>query len=129
MRQSVTQKMQATYQKKTAGHLDTIPFLLNTMPKAHTSSNLLTESTPLSSSKEAQWKAVTKQITEVLWDIQRAARLPKMFAKPALLRTEYCKAVAMYTGSGEYVDGNSHPRFGDLGRLYYTVSLLDRTIT
>lgn len=94
------------------------------MPKACTSRNLSTESTPPSSSKEAQRKAVTKQITEALWDIRRAARLPKTFAKPALQSTEYCKAVTMYTGSGEYVDRNSHPRFGDLGRLYYSVSFI-----
>lgn len=87
------------------------------MPKANTSR---TETTP--SSKEAQRKVVTKQLTEVLWGIRSAAGLPKTFPKPALSKSEYCKAVAMYTGSGEHVDEVTHPRFGDLGRLYYCVS-------
>lgn len=88
------------------------------MPKANTPGN----SSPSSSSKEVQRKAVTKQLTEALWDIQKAARLPKTFAKPTLRISEYCKAVAIFTGSHEHVDETGHPRFGDLGRLYYAVS-------
>jgi len=100
------------------------------MPKAATPKTPTSRSnaTRNPATKTSQRNANREKIQQLLYDIRHAAGLPKSFRRPALGLGEYAKAKPeVFTGDTDNVNSPDHPRFLELGQLYYLVCISGRS--
>lgn len=72
--------------------------------------------------KVSQRRVNSARIKELLYKIRRAAGLMKSFNRPVLDLGEYTpKKPEIFIGESDNVNSPNHPRFSDLGQLYYKV--------
>ncbi|KAE9390341.1 hypothetical protein BT96DRAFT_946181 [Gymnopus androsaceus JB14] len=102
-------------------HINFEGFLLHIMPKASTPKTRSSQATSFSSAatKTAQRTANNARISKLLFEIRRAAGLPKSFSRPTLNHGEYAASKSrIYMGESDNVNSIHHPRFNQLGQLY-----------
>jgi len=96
------------------------------MPKDSTPKTRSSQATSFSSAatKTAQRTANNARISKLLFEIRRAAGLPKSFSQPALNHGEYAASKShIYMGESDDVNSIHHPRFNQLGQLYRQVCI------
>ncbi|KAJ3816419.1 hypothetical protein F5880DRAFT_1512682, partial [Lentinula raphanica] len=80
------------------------------------------KSSPRSPSKRDRMQALTRKIVERLQEIRSAYGLSNSAHRPALQPGETLRAVHIYSGASQNVNGPTHRYYDRLGRIFFVVS-------
>ncbi|KAJ3816832.1 hypothetical protein F5880DRAFT_1618880 [Lentinula raphanica] len=84
------------------------------------------KTSPLYPSKQERMQALTRKIVERLQELRRARGLANSAHRPALQPGETIRAVHIYSGASQNVNGPSHRYYDRLGRIFFVVSTGNR---
>ncbi|KAJ3819539.1 hypothetical protein F5880DRAFT_1616381 [Lentinula raphanica] len=80
------------------------------------------KTSPLYPSKQERMQALTRKIVERLQELRRARGLANSAHRPVLQPGETIRAVHIYSGVSQNVNGPSHRYYDRLGRIFFVVS-------